>query len=636
MEAAIKRLKLNAKNINSTLISGNKTLKKLRADEKTLFNKQRVVEKRIQKESFVEGGAPGSGAVGGVARKMAAPAMSLFDKLKNFAATVLVGLLVNKLPFIIERVKKFLNDNAWLFKSIGEVFKFTGDLFMVLVDLYNFFNPAKKAQLEAEKKQLNAQLNALVGQVDDMGGVAREADSAVDKFVGDQLRERNPEQVRNDVVTAFKNQKLTEQNFTATRLAISRAQRDKDEPVQLSVPGVGNFTRVKDNSIFGIFRRSGMKETATDIYGYQITTEEFQKRASIGYRVAEGFDTDIVKDLKAAGIPGFSQGGTVRPAATAGGSFPGESAPLKKALASTQTFSVFENNEFSRSSLIDLQEDTNETFNKLIKNFEELYLKEETLPESSPYELPKTPPGSPPQQGPTILRPGISTSEIIGYVGNTGLSGGPHIHIEDYLSGGKAIPDDVKNNILVNGVPMSSGVLTSGIGMRIHPITGQRRMHQGEDWDNGWMGQPISLRGGLKFVDYFSQNSNEGQTRFYGYGNVTVIEDAAGRKFFLAHLDSGPSNIKKLRQLQSKPPAGGTNIKPGQVVSIPPGSGIRLEPVEKSGKPEGGGYVSPKGSNKSKLNNLTQYFDGEGMTEVIIINSTQPIIVPGPTRYIRR
>ena len=68
MQSEIKRLKLNANNIKSTLISGNKTLKKLRANEKSFINKQRVAAKRIQKESFVEGGIPGSGVVGGVAK----------------------------------------------------------------------------------------------------------------------------------------------------------------------------------------------------------------------------------------------------------------------------------------------------------------------------------------------------------------------------------------------------------------------------------------------------------------------------------------------------------------------------------------------------------------------------------------
>lgn len=637
MESAIKRLKLNTKNIKSTLISGNKTLKKLRADEKILFNKQKVAAKRIQKESFVEGGIPGSGVVGGAARKIAAPAMSLFDKLKNFAATVLVGILINKLPSIITRVKKFLKDNQWLFKAIGDVFNFTGGLFMVLIDIYNFFNPAKKAQLEAEKKQINEQLDALLGSVNDMGGDARAADSAVNDYVGDavkeELRQKTPQQVRNDFITAVKEEGITRDEFRAARKRYSSAlAANQVTKKPIVIPGVGSYEKVKTGGIFGI--GASITPIARDTYGYEITPEEFEKR----YQTVRRNLGSIEDQLASEGVQGFSQGGTVRPAATTGGSFPGESGPLKKALASTQTFSVFENNEFSRSSLINLQEDTNETFNKLIKNFEELYVKKETLPESSPYELPKNKPGQAPYQGPIMLRPGIETSDVIGYVGETGLSSGPHVHIEDYLSGGKAIPDAVKNNILINGVPMSSGVLTSGIGMRIHPVTGQRRMHQGEDWDNGWMGQPISLRGGLKFIDYFSQNSNEGQNRFYGYGNVTVIEDATGRKFFLAHLDKGPNDIQKLRQKQSKP-AGGTNITPAQVIPVPPG--MTLEPVRKPkgyGKEPGGGAsnIKSKGPDRSRMNNLTQFFDGEGMTEVIIINSTQPIIVPGPTRYIRR
>ena len=40
MESSIKSLRLNAKNIKSTLISGNKALKKIRADEKSFLAKQ--------------------------------------------------------------------------------------------------------------------------------------------------------------------------------------------------------------------------------------------------------------------------------------------------------------------------------------------------------------------------------------------------------------------------------------------------------------------------------------------------------------------------------------------------------------------------------------------------------------------
>ena len=65
METQIKQLKLSATNIKGTLIRGNKELKKLRIREKNIFNRQRISEKRLQKESFVEGGIPGSGMVAG-------------------------------------------------------------------------------------------------------------------------------------------------------------------------------------------------------------------------------------------------------------------------------------------------------------------------------------------------------------------------------------------------------------------------------------------------------------------------------------------------------------------------------------------------------------------------------------------
>ena len=59
------------------------------------------------------------------------------------------------------------------------------------------------------------------------------------------------------------------------------------------------------------------------------------------------------------------------------------------------------------------------------------------------------------------------------------------------------------------------------------------------------------------------------------------------------------------------------------------------------GRPSGGPgeHVVPIRNHEKNIkrsNDLTQFFDGEGMTDVVIINSTQPIIVPGPTRYIRR
>jgi len=483
MQSALTSLKLNVRNIKSTLISGNKSLRKIRAEEKRLFKRQQVAAKRIQKENFVEGtGIPGSGMVAGAAKKISAPAMGLFDRLKEFAGNVLLGILVNNLPSIIRRVQNFLDKNKWVIETLKTTLKITGDLFMVLIDIVNFFNP-QKAKLEAERKELEQKIDSLVGETSSIESEAKAADAAVNDFVGDELRERTDEEVRSDVVTAFKEQKLTEQNFTTTRLAISAAQIDKNDPVKLNVPGIGTLERVKTSGFLGI--GAGTKTTATDTYGYDIKPEEFMKRANIGYDVAEGFDTEIVKDLKAAEIPGFSQGGTVRPASSSsGGAFPGESGKLKKARASVQTFTIFENNASDQSFIIDSQEENNKRFKVLIDNFKELYAKSGlSTALSSPYTT-----NDPNAPGPVISTPAglpavkIDPNEVVGTVGYTGYTkpagpGGSHIHIQNMNNYKAGIPQGVKYSILVNGMPMPQALkFTSGIGLR------WGRMHRGEDY----------------------------------------------------------------------------------------------------------------------------------------------------------
>ncbi len=102
----------------------------------------------------------------------------------------------------------------------------------------------------------------------------------------------------------------------------------------------------------------------------------------------------------------------------------------------------------------------------------------------------------------------------------------------------------------------------------------------------------------------------------------------------LAHLNAGPTNVTELVKRQQAKQAQGTtptNIAPAQVIPTS-GSGIQLQPLTPFQKKHYSGGKGPM-----RHDQLTQTFDGEGgMTEVIIIKSTQPIVVPGPPRYIRR
>lgn len=128
---------------------------------------------------------------------------------------------------------------------------------------------------------------------------------------------------------------------------------------------------------------------------------------------------------------------------------------------------------------------------------------------------------------------------VVGYVGSTGRSSGPHIHIETgdgYSGAGGNIPDYILNNIIVDGKPLSSHPKGDGLGAG--------RGHRGFDYPIR-SGAPITLKGGLKFVEY-----DDGYNA--GYGNSLIISDSSGRKYLISHLSGGPSNPEKIKELAEK------------------------------------------------------------------------------------
>lgn len=75
---------------------------------------------------------------------------------------------------------------------------------------------------------------------------------------------------------------------------------------------------------------------------------------------------------------------------------------------------------------------------------------------------------------------------------------------------------------LVRPVP---GAVSSGFGLRVHPITGQNRMHNGVDMDGG-MGEPIkAAKGGTVILADVKG----------GYGNTVMIDHGGGMVTLYAH-----------------------------------------------------------------------------------------------------
>jgi len=586
MESTVKTLKINAINIKSVLINGNKNLKKLRVDERNLLGKQQVERKRQQKEAFVESQKTRGSVMGNIGARLMSGPMSLLDKIKEFFGNILLGILVNNLPMIYDKITKFLEDNKDIIETIKSVVMGLGNS---LVGFVTFVKGVSDniGNIGKQWNQIGKDLDEML-KSDGPLGLLTQGLTALDGLFrtefSDFYIQRDPEQVREDVREEVKGAQIPREKFEKRLNEYRKAKTSVNVTQKVIIPGLGTYQRKK-----GGFFGTQIIEEVKDNYGASIPAQEFDTRF-----------LDVVGNLDSI-YQGFSQGGTVRPASSSsGGAFPGESGKLKKARASVQTFSTFENNASDQSFIIDSQEENNKRFKVLIDNFKELYSKSGiSTALSSPYTT-----NDPNAPGPVISTPSglpaikIDPNEVVGTVGYTGYTvpagpGGSHIHIQNMNNYKAGIPQGVKYSILVNGMPMPQALkFTSGIGLR------WGKMHRGEDYA-GNPNQSITLTGGLKFKQFIPDQGD-------GYGNRVLIEAPDGVIYSLNHLNAGPTNINELVKKQKKQGQG------------------PVTPLKQTGYGKGG------------LDMLTQFFDGEGMTEVLVINSTQPIIVPGPTRYIRR
>ena len=76
------------------------------------------------------------------------------------------------------------------------------------------------------------------------------------------------------------------------------------------------------------------------------------------------------------------------------------------------------------------------------------------------------------------LVPGGATR--IGISGNTGRSTGPHVDIR--LGSGQQPSQELIDQVLVDGAPLSDFQVTSGYGPRVNPVTGRQQFHTGIDF----------------------------------------------------------------------------------------------------------------------------------------------------------
>lgn len=474
--AQTKQLKLNVNNIKSFLVKKNAESRSLRIQKRSLIFNQQKQEESKQKEKKIETSAIRTG-INKITSSILSGPMSLFDKIMNFAGTILLGILVNNLPAIIEKVQKFFSDNKWIIDGVKFLFNALGFGIKQLVGLVTGFSSI----VGASQQQIIKQRDSITKEIESLNITVGAMDSSLLNFMSD-LRGKPTSQ------TSTPSQPS---NFRRTggygRYAPPSTQVRTQSPAPApSAPASSSPQRLA---------KGGEVTKGTQVEGGKVSSARIKSQT-------------------------FTQGETGR---------------AKAARQSVNYFEGFFGVSRELDSISKIDEENN-------KKFEELVINLKSIPSLFGDEDKKPifrSPGSPGDVGDDYSTSFISGEQIIGFVGSTGRSTAPHIHIETgngYGGAGGSVPNSVLNNVIVGGKPLSQWPLGDGIG--------EGRNHKGFDYRIP-SGTPIQLKGGLKFSTYDAGDNA-------GYGNVVIIKDEQNNSYLLGHLSAGPANPEKMKELEEK------------------------------------------------------------------------------------
>jgi len=465
-QVQLQKLKINATNIKNTLVNYNKQAIKLRKDEfRFSFNEDK--EKKLRKkEEKIEGKDIVQQPLEKIKSKLLSGPLGFFDKVKEFFGIVFLGLVINNLPQIINKVTEVGETLINVANSIIKVVEATVNGVNGFISIIQSFPEITKRKLIEEKDKLEKFILELDKIIDPMNREYTKLDKDLkSKSTNPKPKQDSPE----------KNNSPTDQKKSRGG-TVKTSSGSKTSPNQQS------------------------KTTSTS--GFKGATPTPMGRKAIESTNAFGTFATVTEQLKEHSILLDGKGGV--------------------------------NENFT---------DVNESFNQFLINLKDREDKDKKPPTSKiPSSARRTPPS--PTSGGVNAPSGVKVdpTDILGAIGSTGYSTGPHLHIEtgDGRGGaGGTIPKNVLDNVFIGGVPLSK--LSQGDGL------GAGRGHKGFDYSAN-TGSPISIGSNLKFIEY-----DEGYNG--GYGNSLIIIDESGNKYLLGHLSSGPtpSALKKIKDKQ-KPP----------------------------------------------------------------------------------
>jgi len=357
IETGIKTLKINAIKINKTLAEGNKSMKKLRAEEQTLFRVQQNKIKLKQREDLIEGKKKqkfGSG----IAKKVIQPARSFIDKLKDFFILLGAGILVNSLPAIIASIEKFTEDNKGLIDNIKFIVGEIGKLSIMFIELTQKLTPGKEEQIKKDLDELSKFLGKTDGsEVDESLKELKD----IEKELGTPTETPGslpinpnpipPDQRLEAPINSESNKPVQVAEFNSAAKKVIEIVNNNNSPTNTKVflPGVGYAYR----SPTALGSSSPKFEGPV---GTPMTKDEFFTESR---KVEEN-------------IKGYSKGGTVKGTSYDIGKLTLDSKPVRTG-SGVESFSVFKKTTIAQANNLGEKTKSNNLLEDLVDNVKKLF-----------------------------------------------------------------------------------------------------------------------------------------------------------------------------------------------------------------------------------------------------------------------
>ena len=156
-KSQIEQLKINVTNIHKFLVKSNKQYKKQEADTRRNETVQRSKAKLRGEERRLEKRSSPLTKSASIVKGAMRPVGSLFDRIMEFAGTLLLGILVNALPKIIKKVQEIIDNIVNFLTPIQSGFNlikgfFTGDL--------------NESKYDADRKRFSDGMDSIKEQID--------------------------------------------------------------------------------------------------------------------------------------------------------------------------------------------------------------------------------------------------------------------------------------------------------------------------------------------------------------------------------------------------------------------------------------------------------------------------------------